>query len=100
MRPRLETWRRNQYVMVATVFVVFTGFAFVLPFLPLYVRELGVESPDDAVLWAGVLIGISPLLAGLLGAGYRIDSMTLVDLFPQTYHLETVARLVHRSASG
>jgi len=66
MTPRLETWRRNQYVMVATVFVVFTGFAFVLPFLPLYVRELGVESPDDAALWAGVLIGISPLLAGLL----------------------------------
>jgi len=32
--PR-EPWRRNQYVMVATVFVVFTGFAFVIPFLPL-----------------------------------------------------------------
>ncbi len=62
----LEPWRRNQYVMVATVFVVFTGFAFVLPFLPLYVRELGVDRPDQAVLWAGVLIGIAPLLAGLL----------------------------------
>ena len=32
-------------------------------------------------------------LAGLIGAGYRIDRLTLVDLFPQTYHLETVARL-------
>jgi 23S rRNA (uracil1939-C5)-methyltransferase len=32
-------------------------------------------------------------LAGLTGAGYRIDRLTLVDLFPQTYHLETVARL-------
>lgn len=63
--PR-EPWRRNQYVMVATVFVVFTGFAFVLPFLPLYVRELGVERADRAALWAGVLIGIAPLLAGLL----------------------------------
>ncbi len=63
--PR-EPWRRNQYVMVATVFVVFTGFAFVLPFLPLYVRELGVERRDRAALWGGVLIGIAPLLAGLL----------------------------------
>jgi MFS family permease len=58
--------RRNQLVTVAMVFTVFTGFAFVLPFLPLYVRELGVREPEAAALWAGVLIGVSPLLAGLL----------------------------------
>jgi len=58
--------RRNQLVTVVMVFVVFTGFAFVLPFLPLFVRELGVEEPERAALWAGVLIGVSPLLAGLL----------------------------------
>jgi DHA1 family multidrug resistance protein-like MFS transporter len=62
----MEPWARNQYVITATVFVVFTGFAFVIPFLPLYVRELGVTDPETATLWAGVLIGISPLLAGLL----------------------------------
>jgi DHA1 family multidrug resistance protein-like MFS transporter len=49
------------------VFAVFTGFAFVLPFLPLFVvRELGVAEPESAALWAGVLIGVAPLLAGLL----------------------------------
>jgi len=32
-------------------------------------------------------------LAGLLGGGYHIEGMTLVDLFPQTYHIETVVRL-------
>ena len=58
--------QRNQYVTVATVFVVFTGFAFVLPFLPLFVRELGVSDPERAALWAGVLIGVAPLAAGLL----------------------------------
>ena len=30
-------------------------------------------------------------LAGL--TGYQIESLTMVDLFPQTFHLETVARL-------
>jgi len=58
--------RRNLLVTVATVFAVFTGFAFVLPFLPLFVRELGIAEPEDAALWAGVLIGVAPLLAGLL----------------------------------
>lgn len=32
-------------------------------------------------------------LAELLGAGYRMDGITLIDLFPQTYHIETVVRL-------
>jgi len=61
-----EPWVRNQHVMVATVFVVFTGFAFVLPFLPLYVRELGVQDDKAVALWAGVLVGVAPLLAGLM----------------------------------
>ena len=34
-------------------------------------------------------------LQGLLAAGYTIEKMTLVDLFPQTFHLETVVHLVH-----
>ncbi len=32
-------------------------------------------------------------LGALVGGGYRIKGMTLVDLFPQTYHLETVVHL-------
>jgi 23S rRNA (uracil1939-C5)-methyltransferase len=32
-------------------------------------------------------------LAALTASGYRIAGMTLVDLFPQTFHLETVVRL-------
>jgi DHA1 family multidrug resistance protein-like MFS transporter len=61
-----QPWVRNQYVMVATVFVVFTGFAFVLPFLPLYVRELGVQGDETVAVWSGVLVGVAPLLAGLM----------------------------------
>jgi 23S rRNA (uracil1939-C5)-methyltransferase len=34
-------------------------------------------------------------LRALLDAGYAIESITLADLFPQTFHLETVVQLRH-----
>jgi len=33
-------------------------------------------------------------LARLLKSGYRVEQAHLVDLFPQTYHLESVFHLV------
>lgn len=36
-------------------------------------------------------------LVPLLGAGYRVEQVHLVDLFPQTYHLESVVHLVRTS---
>jgi 23S rRNA (uracil1939-C5)-methyltransferase len=32
-------------------------------------------------------------LRALTGSGYAIQSITLADLFPQTFHLETVVQL-------
>ena len=33
-------------------------------------------------------------LAGLLAAGYGIEKLTMIDLFPQTFHIETVVELM------
>ena len=38
-------------------------------------------------------------LRALIAAGYAVEKLTLADLFPQTFHLETVARL-RRSHPG
>jgi 23S rRNA (uracil1939-C5)-methyltransferase len=35
-------------------------------------------------------------LALLVAGGYGVESMTLIDLFPQTFHIETVTHLVMR----
>lgn len=34
-------------------------------------------------------------LKALIGAGYSVDSIALADLFPQTYHLESIVELHH-----
>ena len=47
--------------------------------------KLAIVSCDPATLARDV----SALLAG----GYQVDSMTLVDLFPRTYHIESVSHL-------
>ena len=33
-------------------------------------------------------------LVPLQAAGYRVEQVHLVDLFPQTYHLESIVQLV------
>ncbi|HUJ21470.1 MAG TPA: class I SAM-dependent RNA methyltransferase [Bryobacteraceae bacterium] len=32
-------------------------------------------------------------LAGLVAGGYWLDTLTMIDLFPQTYHIEAIAQL-------
>jgi DHA1 family multidrug resistance protein-like MFS transporter len=61
---------KDTWVLVSVVFVVYTAFAFVIPFLPLFVMELGVQDSGDVVLWSGLLIGVSPLLAGALAPAW------------------------------
>src|SRR5262245_31268640 len=62
----MARWRRNLYVLMVAVFVSFSGFTFVMPFLPLFIRQLGVTDTGDAALVAGVIFGVSPLVSGLL----------------------------------
>jgi 23S rRNA (uracil1939-C5)-methyltransferase len=57
------------------------------------VKRLGELQPRQLVIVACDPATLARDLAGLLASGYKIERMTLVDLFPQTYHLETVVGL-------
>jgi MFS transporter, DHA1 family, multidrug resistance protein len=59
-------WQRNVWALSLSVFIAFVGFQFFSPFLPLYVRELGVTDPSAIALWSGVLAAVTPTVSGFL----------------------------------
>ncbi len=61
-----EGWQRNVWALSLCVFIAFVGFQFFSPFLPLYVRELGVSDPARIALWSGVLAAVTPAVSGVL----------------------------------
>jgi MFS transporter, DHA1 family, multidrug resistance protein len=60
------SWRRNQFAVTAASFVGFTGFTLVMPFLPLYIGQLGVTDVGEVAVWTGLCLGISPAVTALL----------------------------------
>ncbi len=60
-------WRKNQIAVTISVSLQNFGFYLVMPFVPIYVRQLGVEGTGEIAFWSGLIIGISPLLASLTG---------------------------------
>jgi MFS family permease len=59
-------WQRNLYVCVFGSFTTIMAMTLLLPFLPLYVQQLGATSVDAAVQWSGVAFGATFLAAGLV----------------------------------
>lgn len=56
-------WRRNLIVCVFGSFTTIVAMTLLLPFLPLYVEELGVKSHAAIVQWSGVAYGATFLSA-------------------------------------
>jgi DHA1 family multidrug resistance protein-like MFS transporter len=52
---KLETWERNLYAVWVSQVLALMGANLVFPFIPFFVKDLGIESDSDAALWSGVL---------------------------------------------
>ncbi|HWK47562.1 MAG TPA: MFS transporter [Stellaceae bacterium] len=59
-------WRRNLYVCLFGSFTTLVAMTLLLPFLPLYVAQLGVETQAGVVQWSGIAFGITFLGAGVM----------------------------------
>ena len=59
-------WRRNLAVCFAGSFATIVAMTLLLPFLPLYVEQLGAQGHASIVQWSGIAYGITFLSAALV----------------------------------
>ena len=60
-----RVWRRNLTALTAAVFIGFTGFTLVMPFLPIYISQMGVTDVGDIAAWTGVTLGVTPAMTAV-----------------------------------
>jgi DHA1 family multidrug resistance protein-like MFS transporter len=65
-----EGWRRNVYAVTTASFLGYTGFTLVMPFLPLFIAQLGVTGVGPIAMWTGVSLGVTPALTALLAPAW------------------------------
>ncbi len=51
----MELWKRNLYIIWIAQFITIMGMSSVVPFLPFYVRELGIVDPEAVTRWSGLV---------------------------------------------
>lgn len=51
----MPLWQRNLRILWAAQFIAMIGMSACLPFLPLYVRALGVSDLESAQRWSGII---------------------------------------------
>ncbi len=61
----MDGWKRNLFILLISQFLVMSAMTMIIPFLPLYLQELGVVDPDARSIWAGVIFGANFLTAFL-----------------------------------
>ena len=57
---------RNLTALTAASFIGFAGFTLVMPFLPLYIAQLGERDFGSIAAWTGISLGITPAITALL----------------------------------
>ena len=65
MSPLVTPWQRRIFPVLLAAFTAQLGVPAFLPFVPLYMEELGIHDIGVAARWSGVLVAITPLTSFL-----------------------------------
>lgn len=87
MPPLVTSWQRRLFPILLAAFTAQLGVPAFLPFVPLYMGELGIDDVGLAARWSGVLVAITPLTStlsvpylGLIGDRIGLKPMALMGL--------------------
>ena len=72
---QMKNWKKNLYVVFFAEMIAITGITFVMPFLPFYIKELGISGTEQVAHWSGWLMGAPALVMILVSPiwGYLAD---------------------------
>lgn len=62
----MEQWKRNLWILWVAQFILMCSMSLVIPFLPLYIEEMGVNNPELVSRWSGLIFGANFLTAFLI----------------------------------
>src|SRR5262249_26577100 len=65
-----DRWQRNVSAVTAASFMGYTGFTLVMPFLPLFIGQLGVTDVGHVAIWTGLSLGVTPGLTAILAPAW------------------------------
>ncbi|NLO20337.1 MAG: multidrug efflux MFS transporter [Ignavibacteria bacterium] len=81
-------WKRNLFFITVAQFIAMIGMSACVPFIPFFIRELGVENSSEIQLWSGLIFAgpyflsiITVPIWGVLGDKYGRKLMILRALF-------------------
>jgi DHA1 family multidrug resistance protein-like MFS transporter len=58
------------FAVTAASFMGYTGFTLVMPFLPLFIGQLGVTDVGEIAMWTGLSLGVTPALTAMLAPAW------------------------------
>jgi len=111
-------WKRTLWILWTSNFIAVAGVSLIIPFLPLYIEELGVHSLRDQNLWSGWIFAAQSVTAVifqplwgamadkygrksmLLRAGFGMAIMTILMGFVSAPWQLLVLRLINGVFSG